>query len=171
MDRIAKALELAQQEPKLSRQFASTRSRTVPVAPDALRAHHVTIGEERTPIAEAVKRLRTQILQRLRESGRNTLGITSPRAGEGKTTVAVNLAVHTALEADWTVLLVDADLHSPGLCRVLGLGPQPGLAQYLAGEAALEDLLIHPGFGRCTVLPGGATPANSSEVLGSAGID
>src|SRR5262249_24806855 len=158
MDRLAKAIELAHENleaPRVQR-FEYTRTRTVPASPDALRAHHVSVGEERTPIAEAFKRLRTQLLQRLRDSGRRVLGVSSPRSGEGKTTVALNLAVHTALEADWTVLLVDADLRRPGLCRALGLGPLPGLAQFLAGEAPLEELLVYPGFGRCVLLPAGA---------------
>lgn len=172
MDRLAKAIELAQEDFGAPRPRPAAieyvHTRTVPASPDALRAHHVSVGEERTPIAEAFKRLRTQLLQKLREAGGNALGVSSPRAGEGKTTVAVNLAVHTALEADWTALLVDADLRRPGLCRALGLGPLPGLAQYLAGEAPIEALLVHPGVGRCVLLPAGASRADSSEALGSA---
>ncbi|HJY78357.1 MAG TPA: CpsD/CapB family tyrosine-protein kinase [Burkholderiales bacterium] len=170
MDRLAKTIELAHENVEVPRahRFEYTRTRTVPASPDALRAHHVSVGEERTPIAEAFKRLRTQLLQRLRDSGRRALGVSSPRSGEGKTTVALNLAVHTALEADWTVLLVDADLRRPGLCRALGLGPLPGLAQFLAGEAPLEELLVYPGFGRCVLLPAGAARTDSSEALGSA---
>jgi len=172
MERIAKAIELAGADlaaaPPRPAAFAYSRTPTVPASPAALRAHHVAVGEERTPIAEAFKRLRTQLLQRLRESGRNALGVASARAGEGKTTVAANLAVQTALEADWTVLLVDADLRRPGLARALGLGPLPGLAQYLAGAAPLEELLVHPGLGRCVLLPAGAPLPDSSEALGSA---
>src|SRR5262245_42982198 len=94
-------------------QIQYTQTRMIAVSPDALRAHQITSGQERTPIAESFKRLRTQIVQRMRESGRSALGVASPRSGEGKTTVALNLAVHIAQEVDATVLLLEADLRRP----------------------------------------------------------
>lgn len=183
MDRIAQALERARQEgepgaeplrlreparPVPPGQIRYSRTRAVAVSSETLRARHITGGQERTPLAEAYKRLRTQILQRMREGGNNALGIASPRADEGKTTVALNLAVHAAMEADRTVLLVDADLRHPGLCEALGLAPLPGLADYLVHDRPLDELLVHPGFGRCILLPAGAPLADSSEALGSA---
>lgn len=185
MDRIAKALELARQgneaspagaEPRLREaahpvppsQIRYSRTRSIEVPSAALRASHVTGGQERTPLAEAFKRLRTQILERVRVGGGNALGIASPRAGEGKTTVALNLAVHASMEADWTVLLVDADLRRPGVCEALGIAPLPGLSDYLMHDRPLDELLVHPGFGRCVLLPAGAPLADSSEALGSA---
>lgn len=183
MDRIAQALERARQErepgaepPRLREparpvppgQIRYSRTRAVAVSSGTLRARHITGGQERTPLAEAYKRLRTQVLQRMREGGNNALGIASPRADEGKTTVALNLAVHAAMEADRTVLLVDADLRQPGLCEALGLAPLPGLSDYLVHDRPLDELMVHPGFGRCILLPAGAPLADSSEALGSA---
>jgi protein-tyrosine kinase len=147
-------------------QFAQTQR--VSVSPNALRTHHITNGQERTPVAESFKRIRTHVLQRLRESDRNTLGIASPRSGEGKTTVALNLAVHTAMEPDWTVLVVETDIHHAGVCEALGLKAMPGLTDYLLRDVPLEQLLIDPGFGRCVLLPAGAPIPGSSEALGSA---
>jgi Mrp family chromosome partitioning ATPase len=185
MDRVARAIEIARQgaqaesspaAPRLREparqvppsQVAYTRSRANAVSSEALRRRHITGGHERTPLAEAFKRLRTRLLQRMREGGGNSLGIASARAGEGKTTVALNLAVHASMESDWTVLLVDTDMRSPGLCAALGVDPLPGLADFLLEEAPLEDLLVHPGLGRCLLLPAGRPPANPSELLGSA---
>lgn len=182
MDRIAKALELARLEapaavPPPAREPARalppgevryTHSRAVAVSSETLRARHVSGGQERTPLAEAFKRLRTQVMRRLRESGRNALGVSSARAGDGKTTIALNLAVHAALESDWTVLLVEADLRHPGLCAALGIGAQAGLGDYLARGAPLEGLLLNPGLGRCLLLPAGAPLEDSSELLGCA---
>jgi Mrp family chromosome partitioning ATPase len=170
MERIARAIELARHAgAEAARPGApgTTRTRTVAASPEALRAHHVSGGHERSALAHAFKLLRTRILQRMRETGWNTLGVTSPQAGEGKTTIAVNLAVHTAVEVDWTVLLVDANLQAPGVAAALGLGPLPGLCEYLTQDAPLEELLVRPEFTRCVVLPGGASPENASEVLGS----
>jgi Mrp family chromosome partitioning ATPase len=184
MDRIAKALERARTEgdiasveplrirdaarPLVPGEIRYSQTRPVAVSPDVLRARHVSIGDERTAVAEAFKQLRTQVLQRLRERGHNTLGVASARAGAGKTTVALNLAIHTAKEADWTSLLVDTDLRHPGLCDALGIAPLPGLSDHLTEDQPLEKLLINPGFGHCILLPAGRPIGESSEALGSA---
>lgn len=177
MERIARAIEIARQGQGASAAAAPARrvqysqTRAISVSPDVLAARHISAGQERSALAEAFKRLRTQILQRMRGRGQNALGVSSPRAGAGKTTVALNLAVHAAMEADWTVLLVDADVRRPGLCAALGVEPLPGLAEYLANDEPLERLLVHPGFGRCVLLPAGAPLANPSELLGSARME
>ena len=145
-----------------------TKTRRVQVSTDALRNHNITGGHERTPVAEAFKRIRTHVVQRMRETGVNTLGIASPRTGAGNTTVALNLAVHAAMEPDWTVLLVEADVSHPGLSKALGLGPLPGLTDFLRGDKQLEELLIDPGLGRCIMLPAGTPISGSSELIGSA---
>jgi Mrp family chromosome partitioning ATPase len=144
------------------------RTKRVVVSADAMRAHHITSGQERTSVAESFKRIRTQVLQRLRDNGHNSLGIASPRPGEGKTTVALNLAVHTAVEPDWTVLLVEADIQHAGVCEALGLTGLPGLTDYLVRNQPLEQLLVDPGLGRCVILPAGSPIPGSSEALGSA---
>ena len=182
MERLANAIERAREAAHaageappggapvsaVAARVRDTQSRAVAVSAAALQARHVSGGHERTPLAEAFKKLRTRLLQQLRESGRNALGIASPRAGEGKTTVALNLAVHAAMESDWTVLLVEADVRRPELCAALGLEPLPGLAEYLENDAPLERLLVHPGLGRCVLLPAGIAQPHSSELLASA---
>lgn len=163
MERAAQALE--QVRPEQAVQY--TRTRAVQVAVEVLRERRITGGHEKSPLADAYKQLRTQILRRLHAEGWNALGVGSARRGEGKTTVALNLAVHAAQEVDRTVLLVDADLRRPGLCEALGIAPGPGLSDYLARNAPIESLLVNPGFGRCVLLPAGAPLENSSELLGS----
>lgn len=148
-------------------QVQYTRTRIQPVASQLLREQRISGGLERSELANAFKLLRTQVLQRLTQLGANTLGITSPGDGEGKTVAAINLAVHISMEIDWTVLLVDADLHAPSVHRILGLEVKAGLSDYLAGRARVEDLLIHPGFGRFVILPGHDAMENSSEMLSS----
>jgi capsular exopolysaccharide synthesis family protein len=117
--------------------------------------------------ADAFRMLRTQLLMEFHKSGWQTLAVTSPNKGAGKSTVALNLAISFAMEVDHTALLVDADLRDPDLRNILELEPGPGLADYLVGEAALEDLLIHPRIGNLALLPGGAPVANTSELMRS----
>src|SRR5262249_26208642 len=117
--------------------------------------------------ADAFRLLRTQILMQMRQHGWQTLAVTSPNKGAGKSTIALNLAMSFAMEADHTALLVDADLRDPDLRNLLELEPGPGLVDYLLGRRAIEDLLIHPNIGNLVILPGGERVANTAELMRS----
>ena len=98
--------------------------------------------------------------------------IASPQHGDGKTTVATNLARSVA-RAGRDVILVDADLRRPRAASLLGVSEKAaGLADVLVGEASLEAALAQPAVdaiegGRLRVLPGGHVPPNPSELLAS----
>jgi capsular exopolysaccharide synthesis family protein len=96
-----------------------------------------------------------------------TIAVTSALKGEGKTTVATNLAVSMA-RANKKVILLDADLRRPQIAARMGIDGTPGLSNVLLG-ASLEDVLQDvPPFGSwLRVLPAGPTPPNPSELLGS----
>jgi polysaccharide biosynthesis transport protein len=79
-------------------------------------------------------------------SGAVSLGIVSAHSGEGKTTLAVNLAKSMA-DAGMRVLLVDADLHGLSLTKELAPEANRGLSEALAGAFALADLEPVPGLG------------------------
>ncbi len=143
-----------------------TRTRAVRIAPEVLERHRVATVKNDTT-ANAFRLLRTQVLMQMRQNGWQTLAVTSPNKGAGKSTVALNLAISFAMEVDYTALLVDADLRDPDLRHMLELQPGPGLADYLTGKAPIEDLLIHPDVGHLVVLPGGAPVLNSSELMRS----
>ena len=146
--------------------IAYTRTRTLEVTPDVLERHRLAaVRNDRT--SDPFRLLRTQVLMQLRQNAWQTLAVTSPNRGAGKSTVALNLALSFAMEADHTALLVDADLRDPYVRDMLELEPGPGLVDYLLGDAALEDLLIHPNVGNLVVLPGGAPVANTSELMRS----
>lgn len=100
-----------------------------------------------------------------------SVAIVSPGPQDGKTTVAVGLAV-AAARAGKRVVLVDADLRRPEICARLGINPAIGLGAVLAGEHQLSDVLIdHPveasDGGRLLVLPAGPPPPNPSALLSS----
>jgi len=93
--------------------------------------------------------------------------VTSAQPGEGKSTVAANLAV-TAARFGLRVTLVDGDLRNPTLAHSLGLGTPPGLSDALANHHDVEDMLI-PGLSDgLTVLTAGSATPNPAELLASA---
>lgn len=116
---------------------------------------------------DAYKVLRTQIQQRSQDEGWKTIMITSVGPGEGKTLTAINLAVSMAKEFHQTVLLVDCDLKQQTIHKCLGYESSKGLTDYLLDEAELSELIVWPGIEKLTVLSGGRTITESTELLGS----
>ncbi|MBI3441429.1 MAG: CpsD/CapB family tyrosine-protein kinase [Proteobacteria bacterium] len=121
-----------------------THTRTVSVSKNILQDKRIIAGFEQNVFTDAYKILRTQVFQRLREKGWNSLAITSPGLNEGKTLTAINLAISLAMEVDYTVLLVDADLRHPSVHSYFGIEAKYGLSDYLTDDKPLSELLVHP---------------------------
>ena len=99
---------------------------------------------------------------------RNLVMVTSALPSEGKTFVALNLAMSMAMELDCRVLLVDADVISPSLPAVLGIGPAKGLMDLLTDNAPrFSDVLLGTNVERLTLLLAGTPHAGASELLAS----
>ena len=99
---------------------------------------------------------------------RNLIMVTSALPNEGKSFVAVNLAMSLAMEVDCRVLLVDADVISPSVPEVLGIEPAKGLMDVLTGAATpLREALLGTNVERLTLLLAGTPHANASEFLAS----
>jgi polysaccharide biosynthesis transport protein len=98
----------------------------------------------------------------------DTLLITSAISGEGKTTVAVDLAHAVALTGRHTVL-VELDLRRPSFTKHFELDPRRGITTALIGAASLDELLVEPlaNLPNLSVLPAGRLPQNPSELLSS----
>ena len=95
--------------------------------------------------------------------------IASAHTGEGKTWVAVNLALAIAAEKDNEVLLVDADFAKPSVLSTLGLPGGPGLMDALADPAlAVEDCVLGTDVPGLYVLPAGQTTHSDTEFLAAA---
>ena len=119
-----------------------------------------------SPHAEAIRRLRTNLMFVDVTTRKHSFLVTSPMPSEGKTTTAVNLALAMA-DAGTKVVLVDADLRNPSVAKTMGLEGSVGLTTVLLGRATLDDLLIRWGESDLYVLPAGEIPPNPSELLGS----
>ena len=76
--------------------------------------------------------MRTNLIRALRTNGWSRVAITSPTAGCGKSTVALNLAFSLARMADTRVMLVELDLRHPSLLSIMGLEPGQDFASTLA---------------------------------------
>ncbi|MGH9158077.1 MAG: AAA family ATPase [Acidimicrobiales bacterium] len=113
----------------------------------------------------AIRSIRTNLARHAAQKPVNVLVVTSSLAGEGKTTVALALAIALA-RLDTSVLLVDGDLAGRGLSRLLGLRPgrgegqRPGLVSLLRGDAELPECLRAGPASKLSVLP------TSSDELG-----
>lgn len=118
------------------------------------------------PETDFYKILRTQIQQRTKGKGWNTVMITSVQPGEGKTLTSINLAITFAKEFHQTVLLVDGDLKRQCVHEYMGFSSKRGLIDYILDDVPLKDLIIWPGIEKLTVISGGRTIRDSSELLG-----
>jgi polysaccharide chain length determinant protein (PEP-CTERM system associated) len=95
--------------------------------------------------------------------------VTSACSGDGKTISAVNLATVFALRKEVRVLLVEGDFRRSGLAQLLGLPPQPGIADVLTGKCDLNEALISlEQLPNLCVLPAGACAVNPAELLETA---
>jgi receptor protein-tyrosine kinase/non-specific protein-tyrosine kinase len=130
--------------------------------------HIVCITDPFSSVSEQFKKLKARILNQMpKQDFRNTIMVTSSDIGEGKSIVAINLAVALSNELDYTVLLVDADLRNPSIHRYFGIEPEYGLSDYLTNKVPLNDILIKTGIGKLVILPAGNIPDNSAELLSS----
>jgi succinoglycan biosynthesis transport protein ExoP len=95
--------------------------------------------------------------------------VTSSAAGEGKTSVACNLAISWA-QSGASVCLVEADLRRPGVSRFLGIDGSLGLSDVVVGECTLDAVLVPWNQGLLSVLPAGSLPPDPAALLGSSAM-
>lgn len=124
------------------------------------------VEKPRSGVAEAFRSIRTGILFSRKDEEIRSFLITSAGPGEGKTTVAVNLAITMAEAGRGPVLLIDADLRKPRVHAALGLDNAAGLTNCLVGNAALEESVRETVVPNLHVLTAGPTPPNPAELLG-----
>ena len=105
------------------------------------------------------KRLRASLLFAPAYSDVRTIAVTATRHGEGATRVAVGLARALAGEGETRVLLVEGNLRTPSFAQQLPIGKGPGLAEFLAGEAAASALVTPVHEWNISVISAGARPA------------
>ena len=132
----------------------------------------VSLINERTPASyqEAMRRLRIRVLKEVEENQTKTIMVTSSIPGEGKTTVAVNLAISLVRQGK-KVVLVDCDLRNPSISDFMGITEQrPGIDSVLHKKAAVTDVLTEidvNGENKLTLLLGEEEEKTDISLLGS----
>lgn len=118
-------------------------------------------------VAEQYRALRGRLDALRSDPPLRTIAVSSPLAGEGKTTSAINLSAVTAMSVGRRVLLVDCDMRKPKVHQALGLRPEAGIAEVLSDEATLDEALVKVEGMNLEVLAVRGRPSNPSELLGS----
>jgi capsular exopolysaccharide synthesis family protein len=118
----------------------------------------------RSSAAEAFRTLRTAVHFGLAGRDVKVIVVTSPSPGDGKSTVASNLAIAMA-QADQRVLLIDADLRKPKQHLIYDVSPAVGLGTVLTDRRPVEEAIIANVAESLDLLPCGALPSSPVELL------
>ncbi len=125
----------------------------------------VTITDPRSPVSEAYRSLRANLSFYSLDKPLRTLMVTSPAAGEGKSTTIANLAV-TMAQSGRRTIVVDTDLRRPALHELFGGQMSPGLTDAMmaaAGELPLQKTAVE----NLWLLSSGPKPPNPADMLGA----
>jgi non-specific protein-tyrosine kinase len=118
------------------------------------------------PNAEACRHLALRLRSEMESRGARSAAIVSAEAGDGKTTVACNLAIALAtLSGNRDVALVDLDLRKPSIASFLSLPGPAGIESALLGKAALDDVRIEIAIPPVDVYPAFPSHRAAHELL------
>lgn len=117
-------------------------------------------------LAENIRLLRSNIEFFQISKPIKTILLTSPTQGNGKTTIASNLAISIS-QGEQDVILVDADLRRPAVHRALDIPRNPGLSDLIRNKAGIDDVVRDWNDDGLKVITAGDIPPNITEVVGS----
>lgn len=138
-------------------------SRKLPVVREEL----VVATAPRSGQAEQFRSLRNSLAALNPEGAPRSIVVTSSTPGEGKTVAALNIAFALAELPNSRVLVVDANLHAPGVEDYLGLPRRQGLCDLLEGTCPPDRAIRATSVAGVSVLGPGTLPSNPSILLGS----
>lgn len=128
--------------------------------------HQYLMAKPLSAYAESVRALYTSLQLSDVDNPPRVVLVTSSLPQEGKTTLALSLATFVA-NSGRRVLLLDVDLRHPSVHRDLGVQPERGLVELLAGESTLDEVIARDEASNVSYLPIRRQTANPTELLGS----
>lgn len=130
----------------------------------------IELATRRAPqslVAEAFRQVRAHLTFSGPLDSQRTLLITSPSPEDGKTAVAINLAV-TFAQANERTLLIDCNFRRPGVRAAFPNSRQEGLSNVLVAHSPFEAVISRTDLPNLDLLTSGPMPPNPAELLGSA---
>jgi receptor protein-tyrosine kinase len=131
-------------------------------------------GGTKTQLVEQLQIVKRPLIHKAMATGRgavrngNSVMVTSAKPNEGKSFLAVNLALSIASERDLSVMLLDGDLYHQSLPSMLGVQGNRGLVDVLLDESLdIADVLMRTNIPNLTILPAGRKHARVNELLTS----
>lgn len=128
----------------------------------SLMAYHTPRSQE----SEIFRVGRTSMMIANRKDSVQTIMVTSPQPGDGKSTTIANMAISFA-QTGKRVLLIDADMRRPVVAKLFGLQHDPGLSDFLSGTMSFEDTISASEVPNLNVMPNGSPTAEPAELLES----
>lgn len=126
----------------------------------------ITYTDPLSPIAEAYRFLRTDVLLSSQITGVKSIMVATAKPGQGGTNTVSNLAISLALDGK-RVVVVDADMRRPTLHRFFKTDNSVGLSNILSNEKDFEEAIFSTEVENLLIIPAGPAPNNPSELLGS----
>jgi len=133
-------------------------------AADAPARDLVVVKDPTSLAAEACRSIRTNMLFISAQQDFSVFSVTSPAPKDGKTTVAIALAV-TMAQAGGRILLIDTDMRRPRVHKSFGLKSDVGISSVVAGDVQLQAAICKSEVPNLDVLPCGPMPPNPAELL------
>ena len=116
--------------------------------------------------AESYRGIRTALYFSTLGKGHKVIQVTSPNPGDGKSTMAANLAISIA-QSGKKVLLIDADMRKPTIHKLFGMSAAVGLSSVIIQDAEPKDAIQANSIPGLSILPCGPIPPNPAELLTS----
>ncbi len=127
----------------------------------------VTLHKPQSNTSECYRGIRTALFfSKMNDMGRSmkVIQVTSPLPGDGKSTLAANVAVSLA-QSGRQVLFVDCDLRRPRGAKVFGVKDEAGLCSCLTSDVAADDVIQASSVENLSIMTSGPRVANPSELL------
>ena len=127
----------------------------------------ITLSKPRMPVSESFRSLRTNLRFSGIDTPLHTLLVTSPSPGDGKSSIAANLATVIA-QSDQDVVVVDGDMRRPMMHKLFKQSNRLGLSDYfIRTPEKMNGVIKKTAVNRLSIITSGSLPPNPSELLSS----